>query len=138
MRVLQLKVGTVSLVLPSQTELGVHLLLSSSPPPLATFPNSKTNEGDDKDKASEENVGPPAQDLGLEFFLLFALGYGGFLALVGRKQSVCGVSGNINAAHPRLNEAVMSLVLIGDRHDVSKGIIVECATFDAVKTCQAA
>jgi len=43
------------------------------------------------------------------------------------------ISGNINAAHPRLNEAAVRLVLIGDWHEASERIIVECAAFDAVK-----
>lgn len=46
------------------------------------------------------------------------------------------VSGDINAAHPRLDEVIMSLSLIGDRHDMSEGIIIKSATFDAVKDGQ--
>ena len=118
---------SVFLDLPSQTKLGVHLLRSSSLHPLVTSPNSETNEDKEEDEASEEDVGPPTQDLSLDFFLL-AIGDGRFLALVG---------GNINDAHPRLNESVVSLVLIGYQHDVSGKIMVECAAFDTVKGRQA-
>ena len=49
---------------------------------------------------------------------------------------MCGIPGNINTTHPRLNEVAMSLVLIGDRHDINEGIILERAAFDAVKNGQ--
>ena len=81
-RVLQFEVGAVSLIFPSQTKFGVHLLFSSSPPPLAAFPDSEPDEEKDEDEASEEDVRPPTQNLGLEFFLLLALGDRGCLALI--------------------------------------------------------
>jgi hypothetical protein len=133
---LQLEVGAVSLIFPSQTKFSVHLLFSSSPPPLAAFPDSKPDEEKDEDDTSEEDVRPPTQNLGLEFFLLLALGDRGCLTLIGGKESVCGIPGNINATHPRLNEVVMSLVLISDWHDINEGIILERAAFDAVKNGQ--
>ena len=84
-RVLQLEVGTVSLGLPSQTELNGQLLLPSLPSLLAAFPNSKADKQKDEDNASEEDVRPPTQNLGLEFFLLLVLRDRGFLALIGKK-----------------------------------------------------
>ena len=83
--VLQFEVGAVSLLLPSQTEFRGQLLLSPLPPPLAALPNSKADKHKDEDKASEEDVRPPTQNPGLEFFLLLALGNRGFLALIGRE-----------------------------------------------------
>ena len=127
-RVLQLEVSAVFLGLPSQTKLSVHLLFPSSFAPLAAFPNSEPNEYKEEDEAPEEDVGPPTQDLCLEFFLLPAIGDGRFLALVGR---------NIDDAHPRLNESDVSLLLIGYQHDLSENIMVECATFDTAKERQA-
>lgn len=47
------------------------------------------------------------------------------------------ISGDINAAHPRLNEVVMSVALVSDRHDVSEGIMVKSAILDAAKNSQA-
>jgi len=85
MRVLQLEVGAVPLVLPCQTKLGVQLLFPSSLPPLATFPNSETDEAKKDDEAPEEDVGPSTQNLRLEFFLLLTFWDGRFLALVSRE-----------------------------------------------------
>jgi len=84
-RVLQLEVGTASLVPPSQAETSGHLLLSSLLSPLAAFPDRKADEDKDEDKASEEDVRPPTQNLGLEFFFLLVFGDRGFLALIGGK-----------------------------------------------------
>lgn len=64
-RVLQLEVGMVALVFPFQTKFSGQFLFPSSPPPLATFPDSETDKPKEQDKASEEDVGPPAQNLGL-------------------------------------------------------------------------
>lgn len=44
-----------------------------------------------------------------------------------------GISGNVNTAHPRIDEFSMSLVLIGNWHDVSEGIIVESTALDAME-----
>lgn len=46
---------------------------------------------------------------------------------------MCRISRDVNATHPRVNEDITSLVLIGDWHDVGEGIVVESAAFDAVK-----
>lgn len=135
-RVLQLEVGVVLLLLPFQTKFSRQLLFPSLPPPLATFPDSKADEHKEEDKASKEYVGPPAQNLGLEFLLLLALWNGGFLALVGGKQGVCGISGNIDAAHPSVDEGGVSLTRIGYRHKINEGIIVERAALDTAKNCQ--
>lgn len=75
-RILQFQVGVATLTLPFQTEFSSQLLLPSLPPPLATLPDSESNERNDEDEASEEDVRPPAQNLGLKFFLLLALGNG--------------------------------------------------------------
>lgn len=84
-RILQLEVGTAFLMLPSQTEFSGQFLLPPLLPPLAAFPDSKADEHKDEDTASEEDVRPSAQNLGLELFFLLAFGDRGFLALIGRK-----------------------------------------------------
>lgn len=82
MRVLQLEVGAVFLESPSEAEFGGHPLFPSLLPLLAEFPDSKADEHKNEDKASEEDVRPPTENLGLEFFLLLAFGYRGFLTLI--------------------------------------------------------
>lgn len=62
-RVLQLKVGTGFLPFPFQTKFSGQFLLSSLPPPLATFPDAKSDKGKEEDQAPKEDVGPPAQNL---------------------------------------------------------------------------
>lgn len=84
-RVLQLEVGTAPLLPPSQTKFSGHLLFTSLLPPLAAFPDSKACKEKDENKASEKDVRPPTQNLGLEFFFLLVIGDRGFLALIGRK-----------------------------------------------------
>ena len=131
--VLQLEVGVALLVFWFQTKFSGHLLFASQLPPLATLPDYKADEREDEDKAPEEDVGPPAQDLGLELFLLLALRNGGFLALIGRKQSMRSISRDISAIHPRVNEVGMRRGRVGDWHQVSEGVIVESPTLDAIR-----
>lgn len=49
---------------------------------------------------------------------------------------MCRISRDINAAHSRIDEVGMSLVLIGDWHDVNERIIVKIPAFDAIKDGQ--
>ena len=43
------------------------------------------------------------------------------------------IPGNIDTPHPRLDELGVSLILVGDRHEVSEGIIVERSALDTGK-----
>lgn len=50
---------------------------------------------------------------------------------------MCRIPRDIDAAHPRIDKVRMSLILVGDRHHINEGIIVERAAFDTVKGDQA-
>ena len=44
-----------------------------------------------------------------------------------------GISGDINATHPRSDEVIVSLALVGDWHEVSEGIMVKGSPLNTVK-----